>query len=131
MSGWVGLGEKNNRESWSGGGGVYRSTNGGDSWTYLGLHDTRSIGRVVLHPTNPNVAGVAAVGNLWVENPERGVFKPIDAGRTRAEGLYLDPYTGATGLTIDPRVPNVFYAADYNRKLKSYGIDGGGARRGR
>src|SRR5207302_602219 len=72
---WAGTGENNNRQSSSWGGGVYRSTDGGETWSYLGLHDTRSIGRVVLHPTDLNVAYVAAVGNLWRGNPERGVFK--------------------------------------------------------
>src|SRR4029453_8556833 len=67
---WAGTGEQNNRQSSSWGGGVYRSTNGGDWGTYLGLHETRSIGRVVLHPTDANVAYVAAAGNLWVANPE-------------------------------------------------------------
>src|SRR6478736_2898341 len=79
---WAGAGEQNNRQSSSWGSGVYRSTNGGESWTYLGLHDTRSIGRVVLDPADPNVAYVAAVGNLWAENIERGVFKTTDAGRS-------------------------------------------------
>ena len=62
----------------------------GETWTYLGLHDTRSIGRVVLDPADPNVAYVAAVGNLWAANPERGVFKTTDAGRTWTKVLYVD-----------------------------------------
>ncbi|HEV3139571.1 MAG TPA: hypothetical protein VGY57_03595, partial [Vicinamibacterales bacterium] len=123
---WAGTGENNNRQSSSWGGGVYRSTNGGASWTYLGLHETRSIGRVVLHPTNPNVAFVAAVGNLWAGNPERGVFKTTDAGRTWTKALFVDPFTGATDLTMDPRDPNVLYAATYQRLRKAYGFNGGG-----
>src|ERR1051326_2441263 len=123
---WAGTGENNNRQSSSWGGGVYRSTDGGESWTYLGLHDTRSIGRVVLHPTNPNIAWIAAVGNLWAENPERGVFKTGDAGRTWTKILFVDPFTGATDLTIDPRDPNVLYAATYQRLRRAYGFNGGG-----
>src|ERR1700752_1839483 len=65
---WAGTGENNNRQSSSWGGGVYRSTDGGSTWSYLGLHETRSIGRIVLDPNDPNVAYVAAVGNLWREN---------------------------------------------------------------
>src|SRR5215208_3853461 len=79
---WAGTGENNNRQSSSWGGGVYRSTDAGETWTYLGLHDTRSIGRVVLDPADPTIAYVAAVGNLWRDSPERGVFKTADAGRT-------------------------------------------------
>src|SRR3989442_2978707 len=79
---WAGTGENNNRQSSSWGGGVYRSTDSGDTWTYLGLHDTRASGRVVLDPSDPSVAFVAAVGDLWAENPGRGGFKTTAAGRT-------------------------------------------------
>ena len=83
---WAGSGEQNNRQSSSWGGGVYRTTNGGETWMYLGLHETRSIGRVVLDPVNADTAYIAAVGNLWAANPDRGVFKTTDAGKTLAEG---------------------------------------------
>jgi photosystem II stability/assembly factor-like uncharacterized protein len=123
---WAGTGENNNRQSSSWGGGVYRSTDGGEHWTYVGLHDTRAIGRVVLDPANPNIAFVAAVGNLWMENPERGVFKTTDAGRTWSKVLYVDPFTGATDLVMDPRDSKVLYAATYQRLRKAYGFNGGG-----
>ncbi len=123
---WAGSGEQNNRQSSSWGGGVYRSTNGGDTWTYLGLHDTRSIGRVVLHPTDANIAYVAAVGNLWRGNPDRGVFKTTNAGRSWTKVLFVDTLTGATDLVMDPRDPNVLYAATYQRLRKAYGFNGGG-----
>jgi photosystem II stability/assembly factor-like uncharacterized protein len=123
---WAGTGENNNRQSSSWGGGVYRSTNGGRTWSYLGLHDTRSIGRVVLDPADPNVAFIAAVGNLWRENPERGVFKTTDAGRTWTKVLYVDPFTGATDLVMDPRDSKVLYAATYQRMRKAFGFNGGG-----
>jgi photosystem II stability/assembly factor-like uncharacterized protein len=123
---WAGTGEQNNRQSSSWGGGVYRSTDGGDTWTYLGLHETRSIGRVVLDPKDPNIAYVAAVGNLWAGNPERGVFKTTNAGRTWAKVLYVDTYTGATDLVMDPRNSKVLYAATYQRLRKAYGFNGGG-----
>src|SRR5262249_39152100 len=123
---WAGTGEQNNRQSSSWGGGVYRSTDAGDTWTYLGLHDTRSIGRVVLHPTDANVAYVAAVGNLWKGNPERGVFKTIDGGRTWTKSLYIDAFTGATDLVMDPRDPNVLYAATYQRLRSACCFNGGG-----
>jgi photosystem II stability/assembly factor-like uncharacterized protein len=123
---WAGTGEQNNRQSSSWGGGVYRSTDGGETWTYLGLHDTRSIGRVVLHPTDPNVAYVAAVGNLWRENPERGVFKTTDGGRNWVKSLYVDAFTGTTDLVMDPRDPNVVYAATYQRLRSACCFNGGG-----
>src|SRR5438067_8897485 len=123
---WAVTGENNNRQSSSWGGGVYRSTDGGSTWTYLGLHDTRSIGRVVLDPTDPNVAYVAAVGNLWRENEERGVYKTMDAGRTWTKVLYVDAFTGATDLVMDPRDSKVVYAATYQRLRKAFGFNGGG-----
>ena len=115
---WAGSGENNNRQSSSWGGGVYRSTDAGKTWKYLGLHDTRSIGRVVLHPTNPDIAYVAAVGNLWRGNAERGVYKTTNAGATWTKVLYVDTLTGATDLVMDPRDANVLYAATYQRLLK-------------
>ena len=123
---WAGTGEQNNRQSSSWGSGVYRSTDGGETWTHVGLKETRAIGRVVVHPTDPNIAYVAAVGNLWRGNPERGVFKTTDAGRTWNKVLYVDTLTGATDLVMDPRNPNVLYAATYQRLRKAYGFNGGG-----
>src|SRR5215467_14942327 len=123
---WAGTGEQNNRQSSSWGGGVYRTTDAGGTWSYLGLHNTRSIGRVVLHPSNPDIAYIAAVGNLWAANEERGVFKTTDAGRTWSKVLYVDSYTGATDIAMDPRNPNVLYAATYQRLRKAYGFNGGG-----
>ena len=123
---WAGSGEQNNRQSSSWGGGVYRSTNGGETWTHVGLHDTRSIARVVLHPFDPATAYVAAVGNLWAENPERGVFKTTDAGKTWKKVLYVDAFTGATDLVMDPRDSSVLYAATYQRLRSACCFNGGG-----
>jgi photosystem II stability/assembly factor-like uncharacterized protein len=123
---WAGTGEQNNRQSTSWGGGVYRSTDGGSTWTHVGLTETRAIGRVQLHPTNANIAYVAAAGNLWKANPERGVFKTTDAGKTWTKVLYVDTLTGATDLVMDPRDPNVLYAATYQRLRSAFGYNGGG-----
>jgi photosystem II stability/assembly factor-like uncharacterized protein len=123
---WAGSGEQNNRQSSSWGGDVYRSTNGGETWTHVGLHDTRSIARVVLDPVDPNTAYVAAVGNLWAENPERGVFKTTDAGKTWTKVLFVDGYTGATDMVMDPRDSKVLYAATYQRLRSAGGFNGGG-----
>ena len=123
---WAGTGENNNRQSSSWGGGVYRSTDAGETWTYLGLHDTRSIGRVVLDPADPNIAYIAAVGNLWAANEDRGIFKTSDAGKTWSKVLYVDSFTGATDIVMDPRDSRVLYAATYQRLRKAFGFNGGG-----
>jgi photosystem II stability/assembly factor-like uncharacterized protein len=123
---WAGSGEQNNRQSSSWGGGVYRSTDAGKTWTHVGLHDTRSIGRIVTDPSNANVAYVAAVGNLWAPNPERGVFKTSDAGKTWQKILFVDASTGATDLVMDPRNSAVLYAASYQRQRSAWGFNGGG-----
>jgi len=123
---WAGTGEQNNRQSSSWGGGVYRSTDAGATWSFVGLKESASIGRVLLHPTDPNVAWVAAVGNLWKPTAERGVFKTTDAGRTWVKSLYVDTLTGATEIVMDPRDANVLYAATYQRLRTGFGFNGGG-----
>ncbi|HKI05415.1 MAG TPA: hypothetical protein VKK31_25770 [Thermoanaerobaculia bacterium] len=114
---WVGSGEANVRNSVSIGNGVYRSLDGGKTWKHLGLEETERIHQVVLHPTDPNVAWVAALGQAWGENPERGVFKTLDGGKTWRKVLYVDPRTGAADLIADPGNPNKLFAAlwDYRR----------------
>lgn len=123
---WAGTGEQNNRQSTSWGNGVYRSTDGGKTWTHLGLVETRHIGRIVVHPSDPDVAYVAALGNLWKPSPERGVFKTEDGGRTWLKVLYVDTLTGAVDLVMDPTDPNTLYAATYQRLRRTWGFNGGG-----
>jgi photosystem II stability/assembly factor-like uncharacterized protein len=123
---YAGTGEQNNRQSTSWGNGVYRSDDGGASWRHLGLADTRHIGKIEVHPTNPDVAYVAALGNLWAASPERGVFRTHDGGRTWEKVLYVDPYTGAVDLVMDPANPDVLYAATYQRLRRAWGFNGGG-----
>jgi hypothetical protein len=108
---WVGTGEGNPRNSASIGNGVYRSLDGGRTWSHLGLEKTERIYRIVLHPTNPNVAWVAALGQEWGENPDRGVFKTEDGGKTWTKVLYVDERTGASDLVMDPRNPNKLFAS--------------------
>ncbi len=123
---WAGTGEQNNRQSSSWGGGVYRSADAGATWSFVGLRESGSIGRVLLHPTDANVAWVAAVGNLWKPSTERGVFKTTDAGKTWNRVLTVDSLTGATEIVMDPRSTNVLYAATYQRLRTAYGFNGGG-----
>src|SRR5690349_7741093 len=87
---WVGTGEGNPRNSVSVGNGIYKSLDGGTTWQHLGLEKTERIYRIVLHPENPDVAWVSALGRLWGENPERGVWKTTDGGKTWNRVLYVD-----------------------------------------
>jgi photosystem II stability/assembly factor-like uncharacterized protein len=123
---WAGTGEQNNRQSTSWGNGVYRSTDAGKTWTHLGLENTRHIGRVRVHPTNPDIAYVAALGNLWAPSPDRGVYKTTDGGRTWTKVLFVDSLTGVVDLTLDPSNPVVLYAAAYQRLRRAWGFNGGG-----
>ena len=114
---WVGTGEGNPRNSASVGNGVYKSMDGGKKWIHLGLDKTERINRVVLHPSNPNVAYVAAMGQEWGENPDRGVFKTEDGGKTWKKVLYVNERVGAADLIMDPSNPQKLYAAmwEYRR----------------
>ncbi|HEY0514855.1 MAG TPA: hypothetical protein VGH73_23375 [Thermoanaerobaculia bacterium] len=123
---WVGTGEGNPRNSVSIGNGIYRSLDGGRTWAHLGLEKTEHIHRIVLHPTDPNVAWVAALGQVWGENPERGVFKTTDGGKTWRRVLYVDPRTGAGDLVIDPGNPNHLFAAMWQYRRWPWGFKSGG-----
>ncbi len=123
---WVGTGEGNPRNSASVGDGVYRSLDGGKTWTHLGLEKTERITRIVVHPTNPDIAWVAALGQEWGENPERGVFKTEDGGKTWSRVLYVDPRTGAAELVIDPRNPNKLFASMWQVRRWPYFFKSGG-----
>jgi photosystem II stability/assembly factor-like uncharacterized protein len=123
---WVGTGEANNRQSSSWGDGVYKSTDGGKTWEHLGLADTQAIGRIVIDPTNSDVVYVAALGHLWGPNAERGLFKTSDGGKTWKKVLFINDDTGVSDVAIDPRSPNILYAASYERRRTPWGFNGGG-----
>ena len=123
---YVGTGEPNNRQSSSFGGGVYKSTDGGKEFLYVGLKETQSIGRVVVHPKDPNIVYVAAVGHLFGPNPERGLYKTTDGGKTWTNTKFIDNDTGFTDVVIDPSNPNALIAASYQRRRQPWGFNGGG-----
>jgi len=123
---WLGTGEQNNRQSSSWGNGMYRSMDGGTTWSHIGLDNTAAIAKVRLHPTDEDVAYVAAAGNLWKANVDRGVFKTTDGGKTWNKVLYVDSLTGATDLVMDPSNPDVLYAAMYQHLRTPWGYNGGG-----
>ena len=123
---WAGSGEPNNRQSSSWGNGVYKSMDAGRTWVHLGLKDTHHIGRVVIHPTDPNIVYVAALGHLWGPNKERGVFKTADGGATWTQSLYINDDTGVSDIAMDPQSPNTLYAAAYERRRTVFGYNGGG-----
>ena len=123
---WVGTGEPNNRQSSSWGNGVYKSTDGGKTWKNMGLGDTHHIGRVVIHPTNPDIVYVAALGHLWGPNKERGLYKTSDGGKTWTNTKFIDENTGFVDVAMDPENPDTLYAAAYQRRRRGWGFDGGG-----
>ena len=123
---YVGTGEPNNRQSSSFGAGVYKSTDGGESFEYAGLEETQTIGRVVVHPRDPDIVYVAAVGHLFGPNPERGLYKTTDGGRSWTNTKFIDNDTGFTDVVMDPRNPNVLFAASYQRRRQPWGFNGGG-----
>ncbi|MBI4913126.1 MAG: hypothetical protein HY823_10345 [Acidobacteria bacterium] len=123
---WVGTGEANNRQSSSWGHGVYRSTDGGATWQNMGLKDTHHIGRVVIHPTNPDIVYVAAQGRLWGPSKERGLYKTMDGGKTWKLVLFVNEDTGVTDLVMDPASPDTLYAAAYQRRRTVFGFSGSG-----
>ncbi|MEK6629344.1 MAG: hypothetical protein AABY89_01280, partial [Acidobacteriota bacterium] len=112
---WAGTGEANIFRSSQAGIGVYKSTDAGKTWLYMGLADTYTIPRIVIHPTNPDVVYVAASGHEWTNNAERGVFKTSDGGTTWQKVLFVNDKTGAIDLAMDPSDPNTLYASFWQR----------------
>lgn len=123
---WIGTGEANNRQSSSWGNGIYKSQDGGSTWSNMGLRDTHHIGRVVIHPSNPDIVYVAALGHLWGPNEERGLFKSTDGGKTWTNTLFINENTGCVDVAMDPENPHILYAAAYQRQRTGWGFNGGG-----
>ena len=123
---YVGGGETPIRGNVSHGEGMWKTTDGGKTWTNLGLNETQYIGRIRLHPTNPDIVYVAALGHVFGPNPERGVFKSTDGGRTWRKTLYVNDSTGAVDLVMDPKNPNVLYAGMWEANRRPWSLKSGG-----
>ncbi|MEZ5082926.1 MAG: T9SS type A sorting domain-containing protein [Bacteroidales bacterium] len=122
------------------GAGIYKSMDGGETWEYTGLPDSRNIGRIAIHPENPDIVYVAAMGNLFADSPDRGIYKSTDGGLNWDQSLFVSDSTGGIDLVIDPQSPEIIYAAMWERvrrpNRRSYGgatcgifksTDGGGS----
>jgi len=123
---WVGTGESNNRQSTSWGDGVYKSTDGGKTWTHMGLPTSRYINRIVIDPRSNDIVFVAATGSLWGPGGERGIYKTSDGGRSWKQVLKVDDDTGANDLVMDATNNRVLYASMYQRRRTPCCMNGGG-----
>jgi photosystem II stability/assembly factor-like uncharacterized protein len=123
---YVGMGSSCIRGNVSPGDGVYKSTDGGETWRHLGLARTQQIARVVVHPDHPQLVYVAALGHAFGPNPERGVYRSADGGRTWRKVLFVSDRAGAVDLVIDPGNPRVLYAATWEAERKPWAMNSGG-----
>ena len=123
---WAGTGEPNSRNSMSPAGGVYKSTDGGLTWTLMGLEKTQAIGRIQVHPRDPNIVYVAALGAPWNANKERGLYKTTDGGTTWELVKFVSDRAGFVDVQLDPSNPDVVWAASYERVRGPYFLQSGG-----
>ena len=123
---WVGTGEDTSRNSVAWGDGVYRSKDGGKTWSHVGLKETMHISRIAIDPKNPDTVTVGALGRLWGPNPERGVYQTTDGGKTWRQTLKVNDDTGVIDLQVDPQNPRTMLAALWNRRRKAYDFISGG-----
>ncbi len=126
MQVWAGTGEPNSRNSISPGGGIYKSTDGGLTWTLMGLERTEAIGRVVVHPTNPGIVYVAALGAIWSSNRERGLYKTTDGGASWELVKFISDRAGVVDVALDPSNPDIVWAASWERVRGPYFLRSGG-----
>jgi photosystem II stability/assembly factor-like uncharacterized protein len=123
---YVGGGEYPLRGNVSHGDGVWKTTDGGKTWTYMGLKETRQIGDIVVHPTNPDLVYVGALGHVWAPNAERGVYRSKDGGKTWDKILFRNDSTGVVDLVMDPNNPNVLYAGFWQAGRTPWLLSSGG-----
>jgi photosystem II stability/assembly factor-like uncharacterized protein len=117
---WIGTGEANIFRSSQAGTGVYKSTDAGKTWKHMGLTDTNTIARIIIHPANPDIVYVAASGHEWTKNKERGVYQTTDGGKSWKKVLFIDDETGAIDLVMDPSNPDTLYASTWQRTRKKW-----------
>ena len=123
---WVGTGENNSQRNLAYGDGVYKTTDGGKSFTNMGLKTSSQIGKIMIDPRNSNVVYVASQGQAWGPGGERGLYKTTDGGKTWNRILEIGEYTGVSDMEMDPRNPDILYAASHQRERRVYSkIDGG------
>src|SRR6266487_6056886 len=123
---YVGMGETTIRNNVSHGDGVYKSTDGGKTWTHLGLANTRNIARVRIHPQNPDLVYVAALGHAHGPNNARGIYRSRDGGKTWEQVLFRSAKAGAIDLSLDPNNPRILYAAFWEAERNPYTLISGG-----
>jgi photosystem II stability/assembly factor-like uncharacterized protein len=123
---WLGTGENISNRSVGYGDGIYKSNDGGETWTNVGLRDSQHIGKIIIHPRDSRVVYVAAEGPLWSAGGDRGLYKTVDGGLTWRAVLQISEDTGVTDMTMDPRDPNVIYASSYQRRRRVGQLIGGG-----
>ncbi|MCK4836716.1 MAG: glycosyl hydrolase, partial [Candidatus Aminicenantes bacterium] len=123
---WAGTGECNVRNSVSVGTGLYKSTNGGKTWTFVHFKESERISKVLIHPVDSKTVYVAVMGHLWDANQERGLYKTTDGGKTWNRILFVDENTGCVDLELDPQEPDVLYAAMWQFRRKPYFFNSGG-----
>ncbi len=123
---WVGTGESNSSRSSYAGNGIYKSTDNGKNWEWLGLPESHHIGKIILHPTNKNIAWVAAVGHLYSANKERGVYKTTDGGKNWKHSLQIDDNTGVIEMDINSKNPDELYACAWYRTRRAWNFEEGG-----
>lgn len=122
---WVGTGECWTRNSVSVGTGIYQTTNGGSTWKQMGLDSTERIADIIIHPEDPNTLYVAALGHLWDDHEDRGVYRTTDGGQTWEKILYLNPHTGCADLAMDPSDPQILYASMWDMRRTPWFFDSG------
>jgi len=123
---WVGTGESNMRNTVSIGNGIYKTTDGGENWVFMGLPNSEHISKVVIHPNDPNTIYVAVPGKLWSNSADRGLYKTADGGKTWEKIVYLNDSTGCADFALDPKNPNTMYATFWQFRRKPYAFNSGG-----
>lgn len=123
---WIGSGEQNSVRSSPFGDGVYRSDNGGETWQHMGLTESRHVGRILIHPKNSDIVYVAALGSLWGQGPERGLYRTEDGGKSWTKLLMPSTHTGVVEVQMHPENPDVLFAATFQRERRMWSMLGGG-----